>query len=155
FVRSPALGMTPQGNWASPQYHHPIASPDPDWELAAMTRLFLGLLAVALLTVAARAEEKPKAVGAAVPDVGGLRDVRGNARALHGFKGHKAVVAVFLGTDCPISNLYVPSLLEIEKRYRTQNVLFLALYPNAGEDLDQVAIHSHDRDLPFPVLKDV
>src|SRR5205807_2963980 len=27
-------------------------------------------------------------------------------------------------------------------------------YPNEREDLDQVAAHAHDRDVPFPVLKD-
>ncbi len=113
-------------------------------------RLFAGILLIST----AHAENKPAAIGAKVPDIGGLRDLRGNGRTLHGFKGHKAVVIVFLGTDCPVSNLYVPSLLELEKKYRDKNVQFLGVYANESEDLDQIGIHSHDRDLPFPVLKD-
>lgn len=93
-------------------------------------------------------------VGDKVSNTGSLRDLRGNRRALHTFKDHKAVVLVFLGTDCPISNLYLPSLLEMEKKYRGQGVQFLAVYPNESEDLDTVAAHAHDRDVPFPVLKD-
>lgn len=93
-------------------------------------------------------------IGGKIPDIGGLRDLRGNGRTLHSFKGHKAVVVVFLGAECPISNLYVPRLLELEKKYRAQNVNFLAVYPNESEDLDAIGVHSYDRDVPVPVLKD-
>jgi hypothetical protein len=99
-------------------------------------------------------ENAAAAVGAKVPDVGSLRDLRGSRRPLHGFKGHRAVVVTFLGTDCPISNLYAPRLVELEKKYRPQRVQFLAVYPGAGADLDQIAAHAADRDLPFPALKD-
>src|SRR5438477_6994674 len=96
------------------------------------------LLALALVAVApAMAGEKMAALGDKLPNVGGLRDLRGNGRTLHSFKDHAAVVVVLLGTDCPVSNLYLPSLLEMEKKYRGKNVQFLAVYPNESEDLDQ------------------
>ena len=94
------------------------------------------------------------AVGGKAPDTGSLRDLRGNRRPLHSFGGHKALVLAFLGTDCPISNLYLPGLVEMEKGYRRKGAQFLAVYPNEHEDLDEVAAHTHDRDVPFPVLKD-
>jgi mono/diheme cytochrome c family protein len=97
---------------------------------------------------------KPLAVGAKVPNSHALRDLRGNGRALHSFKGNRALVLVFLGAECPLSNLYLPGLLETEKHYRPRKVQFLAVYPNEHEDLDQVAAHARDRDIPFPVLKD-
>jgi thiol-disulfide isomerase/thioredoxin/mono/diheme cytochrome c family protein len=104
----------------------------------------------------ARAEGLPgaKAIGDMVPNSHSLRDLRGNGRQLHDFAAHKAVVLVFIGTDCPISKLYVPSLLELEKRYRSKQVQFLAIYPNEQEDFDQLAAHAHDLNVPFPVLKD-
>ncbi len=68
---------------------------------------------------------------------------------------HKAVVLAFVGAECPVSNLYLPGLIELEKKYRGKEVQFLAVYPNDAEDLDQVAAHAYDRDVPFPVLKDV
>jgi len=94
------------------------------------------------------------AIGAQVTGTDSLRDLHGNRRSLAGFKGHKAIVLAFLGTECPVSNLYGPIVIELEKRYRPKNVQFLAIYSNENEDLDQVAMHASDRDLPFPVLKD-
>src|SRR5262245_12398516 len=123
-------------------------------EFLMMRVILIGCFAGVLVSSSARAENKSTAIGAKVSDIGGLRDLRGNARSLHGFKDHKAVVLVFLGTECPISNLYVPTLLELEKKYRDKNVQFLAVYPNEAEDLDQIGIHSYDRNLPFPILKE-
>ncbi len=104
----------------------------------------------------APADDEPAAaaVGARVKNTGSLRDLRGNGRPLDSFKGHRALVLVFLGTECPISNLYLPGLIELEKQYRPKQVQFLAIYPNEQEDLDQIAVHAYDRDVPFPVLKD-
>src|SRR5262245_2022483 len=119
--------------------------------------LFLGLLLGAAWAGPATAAEestKPTAVGDKVPNSNSLRDLRGNRRPLHNFTGHKALVLAFVGTDCPISNLYLPGLVELEKKYRAKGVQFLAAYANEGEDLDQVAAHAADHDVPFPVLKD-
>jgi peroxiredoxin len=124
-----------------------------------MMRRHLGLF-LALGTVwaalPARAEEplKAAAVGDRVPNSSSLRDLHGNRRPLHNFAGHKAVVLAFLGADCPVSNLYAPRLVELEQQYRAKGVQFLAIYANENEDLDQIAGHAHDRDIPFPVLKD-
>jgi mono/diheme cytochrome c family protein/peroxiredoxin len=117
-----------------------------------------GFLVLGLLLGAgapARAEPaKAAAIGDKVSNSNSLRDVRGNRRALHDFQGHRAVVVAFVGADCPIANLYLPGLIGLEKKYRPQGVQFLAVYPNEQEDLDQVAAHAYDRDVPFPVLKD-
>ncbi len=97
---------------------------------------------------------KPAAIGAKVENSNSLRDLRGGKRPLDGFKGNQAIVLAFLGTECPVSNLYVPSLIELDKQYRGKKVQFLAVYPNEPEDLDQVASHAFDRDLPFLAVKD-
>src|SRR5262249_23478492 len=52
-------------------------------------------------------------------------------------------------------NLYLPGLIELEKKYRKKGVQFLAVYPNESEDLERIASHAYDRDTPFPFLKDV
>ena len=36
--------------------------------------------------------------------------------SLYSFVGKKAIVLVFLGTDCPVGNLYVPRLIELNQR---------------------------------------
>ena len=32
---------------------------------------------------------------------------------LYGYQGRKAIALVFLGNDCPVVNLYVPRLIEL------------------------------------------
>jgi hypothetical protein len=108
----------------------------------------------ALPPASAAEKSTPLALGEKLPRGATLRDLRGNRRSVHDFKGYRALVLVFAGADCPVSNLYLPELIEAEKSYRKKQVQFLAIYPNAGEDLDQVAVHAFDRDVPFPVLKD-
>ncbi len=100
------------------------------------------------------ASNQAKAIGANVPNSNSLRDLRGNRRSLHDFKNKKAIVLVFLGTECPVSNLVAPGLVELEKGLRGKQVQFLGIYANEHEDFDLIAAHATDRDLPFPVLKD-
>jgi mono/diheme cytochrome c family protein len=128
------------------------------WSKLLRRPLALGLAVLAAWGAApgrSAADDKPAAVGQKVGNTGSLRDLRGSGRPLHSFNGHRALVLAFVGTECPISNLYLPGLIELEKKYRPKQVQFLAVYPNAHEDLDQVAAHAYDRDVPFPVLKDV
>jgi thiol-disulfide isomerase/thioredoxin len=119
-------------------------------------RLAHSLATILLLSATASADDRPKPtpIGDKVAASEQVRDVRGGRRPLAGFAGHKAVVLAFLGADCPVSNLYLPGLLELEKQYRAKDVLFLAVYPNEPEDAEQVAAHAADRDVPFLVLKD-
>src|SRR5262245_48864498 len=86
--------------------------------------VLIGLLVIGILLGTGREavsrggklSDKPAvvAVGVKVPNTGSLRDLRGSGRPLHGFKGHRAVVLAFLGTECPVANLYIPGLIELE-----------------------------------------
>jgi peroxiredoxin len=97
----------------------------------------------------------PLAIGDKTPNSNSLRDLHGSIRSLESFKDQSAIVIAFLGTDCPVSNLYLPGLIDLEKKFRSKKVQFLAVYPHESEDLDQIAVHSYDRNVPFLVLKDV
>jgi thiol-disulfide isomerase/thioredoxin len=122
-----------------------------------MTRSwFLGLGVLLSLAASGVADDRPAgpAPGARLSAGSSLRDLRGNHRSVQDFKERKALVLVFLGTECPVSNVYLAGLLALEKQYRPKEVQFLAIYPNESEDLDKIAAHAYDRDVPFPVLKD-
>ncbi len=93
-------------------------------------------------------------IGEKLAQAGLLRDVRGNQRWFSEFKDYKAFAVVFIAADCPLSNLYLPRLKEMEQRYRTQQVKFIAVYPNRSETLLDVAAHAEDREVPFLVVKD-
>ena len=93
-------------------------------------------------------------LGEKVSDIDSLRDLRGGLRPLQSFKDNKAIVLVFMGADCPISNLYIPTLNELEKKYRGKSVTFLAIYPLDTEGVDLVSGKAYDGDLSLLVLKD-
>lgn len=66
----------------------------------------------------------------------------------------RAVVFVFMQPDCPVVNLYLPRLIELEKQLRAEGVQFLGIYSSNGETLSSIAAHAQDFRIPFPVLQD-
>src|SRR5205823_14565148 len=59
-----------------------------------------------------------------------LKDVDGKVWSLADLKGKKAVVVVFLGTECPINNAYMPRLKEVHKTFAEQEVLLVGINSN-------------------------
>jgi hypothetical protein len=59
-----------------------------------------------------------------------------------------------LGTECPLANLYVPTLVELHKEYAGKGVRFYGVNANPQDSFVAVAAHARERDIPFPVLKD-
>jgi peroxiredoxin len=125
-----------------------------------MARRYLTLAATIGLSVAgvshvriqadvpAKERDKPVA-GFALKDAGDQKTV-----SLADFKDKKAVVVVFTGTECPISNAYLPRLAELHKEYASKGVQFLAVNSNSQDTADVVAAHAKKFEIPFPVLKD-
>src|SRR5438067_2406938 len=82
-----------------------------------MRMMLLSLLMSPAL--AAGAEVRPLAVGAAVEDFT-LRDHRGAERPLCDWRDRPFVVVAFLGVDCPLAKLYGRRLGEIEREFAPQ-----------------------------------
>lgn len=70
------------------------------------------------------------------------------------FKNAKATVVVFLGTECPINNAYLPRLAELHKKYAGQGVQFFGINSNRHDTAENVANHAKKNAMPFSVLKD-
>jgi peroxiredoxin len=66
----------------------------------------------------------------------------------------KAVVILFLGTQCPVSNAYVPTLAALHKQYAPRGVVFVGVNSNRQDDGPAVARHAQEFAIPFPILKD-
>src|SRR5262249_6981327 len=73
---------------------------------------------------------------------------------LDGFPDKQAFVIVFIGTECPLANLYVPTLIELYQEYADKGVQFLAINSNDQDSFVEVSAHAQERQVPFPVLKD-
>ncbi len=64
-----------------------------------------------------------------------LHDIHRRPRSLDACKDKQAFVVVFLGTQCPLANLYLPTLIELDKEYEAKGVQFLAINSNAQDTL--------------------
>ncbi len=104
--------------------------------------------------VAAPPVEKGPRTGYPVPNFT-LKDTTGKAHSLSDYKDSKALVVLFLGTQCPINNAYAPRLAELHKTYSPRGVQFLAVNANHQDTPEMVATHAREHKIPFPVLKDV
>src|SRR5207247_2647452 len=62
---------------------------------------------------------------------------------------------VFLGTQCPINNAFLPELARLHEEFSTKGVQFLGVNSNSQDTPGAVAEHARKHNLPFPVLKDV
>ena len=77
------------------------------------------LMAATVALAPADAKVSPPAVGAVVPDFS-LKDIHRRPRSLDGFKDKKAFVVVFIDTECPLANLYVPTADRTAQEVRRQ-----------------------------------
>src|SRR5438105_2193511 len=88
-------------------------------------------LALLALSAAARAAEPTAPAPPANPVDFALTDVRTDkAVALKDFAARKAIVVVFIGTECPVNNAYMARLVELHKAYADKGVQFVAVNSN-------------------------
>lgn len=101
------------------------------------------------------AEELPidRGIGRPVADFT-LSDTSGKQVRLYGYAGKKAVAVIFIGTGCPVNDLYFPRLAELARQYARKGVAFVAIASNQGEEPIKVAEHVKRHDVAFPVLMD-
>ena len=100
-----------------------------------------------------RADEPSSSIGKKVPDFK-LPDNHGRQVSLGNFQDKKAVIVVFIGTECPINNAYMPRLVELDREFGPRGVQLLAVNSNLQDTPQRVADHARKHQLTFPILKD-
>jgi AhpC/TSA family len=63
--------------------------------------------------------------------------------------GEKAVVLLFIRSDCPVSNRYAPELQKLYRRYSPSGIEFLLVYPESG--LTAAAMKQHGREYGYSI----
>ncbi len=101
----------------------------------------------------AEVDGKPSVLGRRIPSFV-LPDSTGKNIAFSDFNDSKTLVVVFLGTQCPIGNSYVPVLSDLQKRYRDQGLQVIAVNSNLADDAKSVAKHATEFKIDFPVFVD-
>lgn len=84
-----------------------------------------------------------------------LKDYDGKDHALADYKDSKAIVLIFVSTQCPVSNAYNERMAAIYDAYKDTGVTFLGINSNKAEDVTEIKEHSAENKLAFPILKDV
>ncbi len=119
--------------------------------LIVLAALLATLLPLALSAMRARAEQT--AIGRKIEDFT-LDDFRGRARSLKDWSDSKLVVVAFLGTECPLANLYAPRLAELAERWTPKGVAFIGINSNMQDSVTEVGAHAQRHKMKFAVLKD-
>ena len=94
------------------------------------------------------------------PDVPGkvedftLKDYNGKEHSLSNYKDSKAIVIIFIATECPISNAYNSRMEKIFRDYDKKGIAFLGINSNKEESVDRIKEHAEENDLTFTILKD-
>jgi peroxiredoxin len=83
-----------------------------------------------------------------------LKDTAGKNWSLADCKDSKAIVVLFLGTECPINNQYLPRLAELHEQYAPKGVVFVGINSNVHDTNVRIEAHAKANKIPFPVLKD-
>lgn len=83
-----------------------------------------------------------------------LKDVNGKTHSLTDYSKAKAIVIMFISTQCPVSNAYNTRMVKIHETYKNKNIIFLGINSNKAEFVKEIKSHSADNNFEFPVLKD-
>ena len=121
-------------------------------------RLAAILIAVAIASIGtwmilAPPTRLDRAPGRMVGDFALADVVTGRIHRLSEHRG-RVVAIVFVGTSCPVGDLYLPRLIAMADAYRSRGVDFLAIDSNASEPDAEVAAYARAAGADFPFLKD-
>ncbi len=94
------------------------------------------------------AGEPVKAENFTLPDYNGVK------HSLTDYKNAKAVVVMFIATQCPVSNGYNGRMVSLYNDYKVKNVVFIGINSNKQESVEEVRQHAKDHGFEFAILKD-
>lgn len=83
-----------------------------------------------------------------------LKDYNGKLYSLADFKNSKAIVLIFVSTQCPVSNAYNERMAKLYNQYKDKNVKILGINSNKAETSDEIKKHATEKNLQFAILKD-
>jgi thiol-disulfide isomerase/thioredoxin len=66
----------------------------------------------------------------------------------------KAVVLVFISTDCPIANAYLPYLQRLEAEYRSRGIEMFLVHSSSDVDEISAKAHAEEFGISLPIVLD-
>jgi peroxiredoxin len=113
------------------------------------TKLTAFILLGTLLSVGLLAKDEGKKVENFT-----LEDYSGVKHSLTDYGKSKAIVLMFIATQCPVSNAYNARMVDLYNDYSKKGVSFVAINSNKQESVEEIKNHAKEHGFQFPVLKD-
>jgi len=124
-----------------------------DSSIQAFRRMLLAAL-VLMLPFLVSGCGSGDSTGSALPVTKTVFDLAGHAIDPFDATDAKAIVFIFISTDCPISNRYAPEIRRVEEEFARSGVRFWLVYADADTSSDAIQKHVKDFHLPQQVLRD-
>jgi peroxiredoxin len=83
-----------------------------------------------------------------------LKDYNGIEHSLSDYNNSKAIVIMFIATECPVSNAYNERMENLYNEYKNKGVSFIAINSNKAESVSMIKDHAKEHNLTFTILKD-
>ena len=114
------------------------------------SQVFITIFAVCILFIGAMANQPSadKIQNFTLPDY------NGKMHSLTDYKDSKAIVIIFVATECPVSNAYNSRMENLYKEYNSKGVAFLGINSNKAESAERIKEHAEENGLTFTILKD-
>ncbi len=84
-----------------------------------------------------------------------LKDQYGHEWTLQDFGDRQVVAVVFMGTECPLMQLYGKRLAEIARQFRGDSVAIVGINSNRQDSITELLHFARKHGIEFPLLKDV
>jgi hypothetical protein len=68
--------------------------------------------------------------------------------------GEKALVLLFVRSDCPVSNRYAPEIRRLYEKYSSKGIEFRLIYPEPGLTAAAMARHREEYSYTIPAMLD-
>lgn len=118
-----------------------------------MMRGAIALLVLASMGPFATAHAEAPRIGDTIPEIR-FKDIRALPRTLSDFGKKRAYVLVFTTTSCPLVRRSIPKLTELDARYTSQDVQFVAVNVGANDTIRDMAAQAIELDAAFAFVKD-
>jgi hypothetical protein len=81
-------------------------------------------------------------------------EVRGSTWRMPRAEECRAIVLVFIGHDCPISNAYTPEILRLHQEFSPKKVAFCLVYTDPELTKEDARQHAQQYSFPCPAILD-
>ena len=121
--------------------------------IASAGRALVPLLLIAIVPTTARSTDdtvKTIALGQELR----FTDLKGKSHLLKAPENSRALVLIFVTTDCPIANSYQPQLAKLHQEFQQKGFEFAIVHEGPEQSINKLMEHAKEYVVPFSIAMD-